>query len=660
MSLSRKLCVIGSGTMGHGIAQVSAMAGYHVTMVDVSQEILSRALERVKWSLGKLAEKGRIRPEQVQEVLSRMATTTSIEEGVSGASIVIEAVVEDADVKKQVFRRVSSAASDDALIATNTSTIPISELAEAVRLPERFIGLHFFNPPQLMPLVEVVLGRSTSEATLKRALEYVRSIGKEHVVCTKDVPGFIVNRILAPIFNTAAWLVSRGEASVVQIDSAAKYQLGLPMGPFELADYSGVDVSYRVIEEIAKREENPAPIAPLLRELYEKKWYGQKAGRGFYEYKGAFYERPQIPPEAGRGFDVIRLLAPAVNAAAWLLERGVASREDIDKAVKLGLGFPRGILEYADELGIDKVVEELERLAGLLGPQWAPVPLLLGMVREGRKGKASGRGFYEYAKEEKRYSEIALRREPPLAWISLNRPQRLNALTPTMLEELGSALDELEGDASIRVVIIRGEGGRAFSAGADISFFQPLPPHKVVELMQVFHDTYSRLERFPKPIIAAIDGYCLGGGMEMAAACDFRLASERSELGQPELNLGIMPGAGGTQRWTRLVGLARAKELVMLGQRIRAQEALSMGLVHRVYPNDRFEEEVRSFALKLAELPPIALAMAKLSLNFGADMDLRSGLLLESALFSLLFGTKDMLEGISAFLGRRRPEFKGE
>lgn len=631
-----------------------------MTMVDVSDEILSRALERIRWSLGKFAEKGRIRPEQVQETLARISTTTSLEQGVRGASLIIEAVVEDTEVKKDVFRRVGAVASEEALLATNTSTIPISELAEAVPLPERFLGLHFFNPPQLMPLVEVILGKSTSEQALKRALEYVRAIGKEHVLCRRDVPGFIVNRILAPIFNTASWLVSKGEASVVEIDSAARYQLGLPMGPFELADYTGIDIGFRVMEEINRREPSPAPVAPLLRELYEKKWFGQKAGRGFYEYKGAFYERPNIPPEAGRSFNPLRLLAPAVNAAAWLLENGVASREDIDKAVKLGLGFPKGILEYADELGLDAVVSELKRQAALLGPQWEPVPLLLRMVEEGRLGRKSGRGFYEYAAEERRYTEVALRKEPPLAWILLSRPQRLNALTPTMLKELLSALEELEGDAGIRVVIIRGEGGRAFSAGADISFFQPVPPHKVVQLMQVFHEAYSRIERFSKPVIAAIEGYCLGGGAELAAACDFRLASDEAQLGQPELNIGIMPGAGGTQRWTRLVGLARAKELVMLGERIGAEEALRLGLVHRVFPKPRFEEEVRKFALKLAEAPPIALAMAKLSLNFGANMDLQGALLLESALFSLLFGTKDMLEGLSAFLSKRRPEFKGE
>jgi enoyl-CoA hydratase/3-hydroxyacyl-CoA dehydrogenase len=284
------------------------------------------------------------------------------------------------------------------------------------------------------------------------------------------------------------------------------------------------------------------------------------------------------------------------------------------------------------------------------------------MVQEGRLGQKSGRGFYEYgAAGTVEFKEIMLRKEPPLAWIILNRPQRLNALTLTMLEELSRALDMLWDDKEVRVVIIRGAGDRAFSAGADVSSFAgPLHTYYFFLYNRRFQEAVSKIERFPKPVIAAIDGYTLGGGLEIAMTCDFRIATEKSEFGQPEITLGILPGAGGTQRLIKLVGMAKAKELIMLGDRIKADEAYRIGLVNKVVPKERFEEEVRSFAMKLAQGPPIALTYAKYAINFGTQVPTDIGLMLESAFFSMAVNTKDAQEGVMAFLTKRRPEFKGE
>ncbi len=225
------------------------------------------------------------------------------------------------------------------------------------------------------------------------------------------------------------------------------------------------------------------------------------------------------------------------------------------------------------------------------------------------------------------FKEIILKREPPLAWIILNRPHRLNTLTLTMLDEVSKALDMLWDDRDVRVVIIRGGAGdRAFSAGADVTSFQgPLHTYYFFIYNRKFQEAVSKIERFPKPVIAAIDGYALGGGLEIAMACDFRIATDRSELGQPEINLGIIPGAGGTQRLIRYVGLGRAKELIMFGDRIKADEAYRIGLVNRVVPREKFEDEVRSFALRLAQGPPIALTYAKYAVNFGTQVPVDIG-----------------------------------
>jgi enoyl-CoA hydratase/3-hydroxyacyl-CoA dehydrogenase len=659
----RRVAVIGAGTMGHGIAEVSALAGYEVVMVDVSQDILNKALERIKWSLDKLAERGTISKERVGEVMGRIKTSLSIAEAVRDADLMIEAVPEKLDLKKQVFAEADKYAPPHAILATNTSSLPITEIASATKRPDKVVGIHFFNPPVLMPLVEVIKGAQTSDETARRSYEFVKSLGKEPIMVNKDVPGFVVNRILIALNSAACLLVANNQYSVVEIDSAVKYRAGLPMGIFELQDFTGIDVGYLVGLAVAERDLMLRVPCPLLEDLYKKGWLGQKSGRGFYEYKGGPYERANIPREAGEKVDLTLIFAPAINMAAWLLRNGIASKEDIEKGVKLGLGWPKGVFEYADEFGIDKVVEALNQLYSRFGYElFKPDPLLTQMVQEGRLGRKSGRGFYEYgAAGTVEFKEIILRKEPPLAWIILNRPQRLNALTLTMLEELSRALDMLWDDKDVRVVIIRGAGDRAFSAGADVtSFAGPLHTYYFFLYNRKFQEAVSKIERFPKPVIAAINGYALGGGLEIALACDFRIATDTSELGQPEINLGIIPGAGGTQRLARIVGLGRAKELIMLGDRIKADEAYRIGLVNRVVPKERFEEEVRSFAMRLAQGPPIALTYAKYALNFGTQVPVDIGLLLEAAFFSMAVNTKDAQEGVMAFLTRRRPEFKGE
>jgi enoyl-CoA hydratase/3-hydroxyacyl-CoA dehydrogenase len=238
-----------------------------------------------------------------------------------------------------------------------------------------------------MPLVEIIMGSKTSQQTLNTTTQFIKNIGKEYVIVRKDVPGFVVNRVLFAVNFTACTLVMGGEYTIVEVDSAVRYKAGLPMGIFELMDVVGIDVV-----------RSTGLPCPLVSDLYRRGWYGQKTGRGFYEYKGGPYERPNIPREAGEKVDVVRILAPSVNFAAALIREDITTREDVDKGVKLGLGWPRGILEMADEWGIENIVRTLESLNAKYGVDFLfkPDPLLLKMVEEGRLGRGVGRGFYDY------------------------------------------------------------------------------------------------------------------------------------------------------------------------------------------------------------------------------------------------------------------------
>jgi len=380
-----KVAVIGAGTMGHGIAQLSAIAGYSVMLNDVSEELLNSAIKKIEWSLNKMKESGKI-SEEVKGVMSRLTAVISMDEALSGASVVFEAVPERLDLKVNVFKKADKLSAEDSLLATNTSSIPISEIASSLERPERVIGMHFFNPPQLMPLIEIVRGQKTSDSSVKAALDISRKFGKEAVMVNRDVPGFIVNRILARLMNTACIIVSYGKATVEAVDSALKYRLGFPMGVFELADYSGIDVFYLVFKAMKERGFKMHDCR-LFEEKFSNGELGIKTGKGFYSYpEPGKYHRANISREAGEIVDVSELVAPSVNEAIWLVREGVSEPQDINKATKLGLGYPRGILEIGNEIGMPEIMRALERLRDLTSwEEYEPDTLLQETVLSGSK-----------------------------------------------------------------------------------------------------------------------------------------------------------------------------------------------------------------------------------------------------------------------------------
>ena len=260
----------------------------------------------------------------------------------------------------------------------------------------------------------------------------------------------------------------------------------------------------------------------------------------------------------------------------------------------------------------------------------------------------------------KAYEALKVEREENVLWIILNRPHRLNTFNEILVEELGDMLNTAENDPSVKCVVITGDGDRAFSAGADVSMFQKATPVQAEEFSRGGQKTFGKIEEMSKPVIAAINGYALGGGLELALACDLRIAAEHAELGSTEINLGLIPGWGGTQRLVRIVGLAKAKEMLLMGNRLKADEALRIGLVHKVVHFEKLKDEVRMIAKKLAEGPPIAMKYAKHAANFGAQVPLEVGLRLEAALMALAFSTEDIKEGVEALFSKRKPEFKGK
>jgi enoyl-CoA hydratase/3-hydroxyacyl-CoA dehydrogenase len=314
----------------------------------------------------------------------------------------------------------------------------------------------------------------------------------------------------------------------------------------------------------------------------------------------------------------------------------------------------------ADRWGIDKIVAILREKEGRHGNAYKPDALLEQMVNAGSLGLSTGRGFYDYSGAERKFEEIILRKSPPFARIILNRPHRLNTITLRMVDELESAIRDVGADPAVRVVILSGEGGRAFSAGADLTSYEFSSPSKIFDASRRLYEVFSMFERIPKPVIASIRGYAFGGGLEMVLACDFRMASEKSKLGLTETNLGLLPGAGGTQRVTRLVGIPIAKRLIFLGERIGADEALRIGLVDSVHRDEDLEGAVLAFATRLAGRPPIALKLAKHAINMATQVSTEIGQLFEASSFGLLATTKDASEGLSAFLSKSEPEFKGE
>lgn len=379
--------------MGHGIAELLAMTGYEIVMIDISDELLQKGKEKIKWSLDKFVEKKRIRKEDADAALARISTTTSYEQAGKDIDLAIEAVPENMDLKRKVFSTLDSAAPPNAILASNTSTLSITEMGKATKRPDKVAGMHFFNPPIMMALIEVIKGDSTSQETVNTLAELAKKLGKTPIVVRRDVRGFIVNRVLGAVFNEAFWAYQRKEATMEGIDASVKYTGGFPMGWFELADFVGLDIAYDVGNILHQAYgERFKPCAEVIDPLIKEKKLGQKTGVGFYDWtKG----RPRIPFNLLDEYDVDRSWAVAVNEAAWLIHDDAADPADIDTGMKLGTYWPQGPCEYADRTGLDVVLNKLKELHAKYNMEmYEPCPLLEEYLAKGWTGKKAGKGFY--------------------------------------------------------------------------------------------------------------------------------------------------------------------------------------------------------------------------------------------------------------------------
>ena len=376
-----QITVLGSGIMGHGIAQISAMAGYNVNLRDIEQSFLDKAMDKIKWSINKLVEKQKISSSEAENILNRIHPVVDLEQSLKGSNLVVEAVPEDLNLKKKVYEEIEKFATDEMIFASNTSTLPISEISSFTSRPDKFIGLHFFNPPQLMPLVEIIPGLKTEQQVTDLAINLVNEVKKTPIVCKKDVPGFIVNRIFIPLVHEAAYCLDRSNASMVEVDSASKYKMALPMGIFELADYTGMDVIHKATTEMYSRDKKVILPHPRIQQLYDNKELGQKTGKGFYQYQGDNYERVQLTEEAAEKFDPIPLVAVAVNNASWLISNQVCNREELEKALKLGMGLKRELFATAETVGIENIIKTLKTLQTNYGSFYEPDNYLLSLQK---------------------------------------------------------------------------------------------------------------------------------------------------------------------------------------------------------------------------------------------------------------------------------------
>jgi enoyl-CoA hydratase/3-hydroxyacyl-CoA dehydrogenase len=624
-----KVAVIGAGTMGSGIAQAASQSGYTVSMMDTSTEFVDKGYDKVKKMLNKGVEKGKIKPEKVDEVLSRISTTTEVKEAVKDAELVIEAVFEDMEIKKKLFSELKEHSLPEAIIASNTSSLGINKMADYTDRPEKFGGLHFFNPAAINKLIEVVRGEKTSEETFETLMNFSRRLGKIPLEI-KDSPGFAVNRFFVPFLNESCRILEEGIANKATIEEAAKRGFKIGMGPFQLMNFTGIPIAYHAENTLYEGLGEFYKPSETLKKQFE-------AGEQ-WNWEGEEVDESKIEEVQKR------LFGTTWGIACHLVEEGVTSAEDTDRGALLGLRWAEGPFQMMNSYGINDACKVVQSFSQASDGKFRMAEQLLNQAR---------------MKLPWNLSTVKLTKTEKFGIITMNRPEALNALNSKVLADLNTVIDRVKADTDIGVVILTGEGN-SFVAGADIKEMMEKSPMAAREFTRYGQYVLKRLEDLDKPVIAAVNGFALGGGCELALACDMIIASENAKIGLPEVGLGIHPGFGGTQRLPRLIGRAKAKELIFTGDTISAKEAARIGLVNKTVPGENLLDECKNLGARILSKGPVAIQLAKSAINRGTEMTLDEGLAYEIETVSLAFSTEDKTEGMDAFVNKRQPEFKGK
>jgi enoyl-CoA hydratase/3-hydroxyacyl-CoA dehydrogenase len=672
--------------MGSGIAQKSAQELYDVQMVDREAQWVERGQKIIADFLAEAIERRIFRPAEVDAIKSRVRSVVGTENVDPTTDLVIEAVFEDFDVKTAVFATLDEVCDEHTILASNTSSLSVNELAEATRRPDRFVGLHFFFHPAKNRLIEIIPAESTSAATLSAVEQYCKTMGKVVIVC-KDRPGFVVNRFFVPWLNEACLLLDEGVGTMAQIDAVARDAFRIGLGPFALMNLTGPTIALHATDYLAEQLDTVRYTgAASLRELVSS---GEMWQIG---------DETEPGEEASR---VIRerLLGQVFAVSAQIVEEDICSKEDVDRGAKVGLRWARGPFELANRLGVGEAVRMAEAYSDLAGfelPEW--FANLSGPMQ---------------------FSLVDVVVEDGVATVRLNRPEAMNALNETLVAQLGSALDELNAREDVSTIILEG-AGKAFVAGADVKFFVDKIRADAISDIYDFtafgHEVLGKLENSDKITIALTTGLALGGGLELALACDYRIGTRRTQFRFPETSIGIYPGLGGTQRTPRICGIEAARFAILAGNFLDAGSAAALGLLTHLVetsdvastvdelvesgkPTDKYPaapadstHPTAAFALafysnenmatlaagecpegfdaadkmvsrqlkSLSRTAPIALALASELLDGAVETgdDLDAGLALELAGLTELFGTADALEGLSALIESRRPTYQ--
>ncbi len=662
-----KAAVVGGGTMGGEIAQAIAASDIPVVVKDIDQEFVDAALEKARavteGQLVRLVKKEKLTQEQADarlaEVMGSIAGTTSYED-FGDVDFVVEAVPEKMEIKQAVFRELDAATPGHAILASNTSSLSITEIGEATLRADKVIGFHFFYPASVMPLVEVVVGDDSSRETATAAYNFAQAIKKQPIVCG-EVPGFVVNRILMATIGEIWRAQEERGLSLKAIDEAIAAAKVAPMGPFFLSDLLGLDTVLHVAEHLADSYGEGFYIHKGLQGLVAEGKLGAKSGgEGFFK-DGEQTIAGEAEPDAEEL--VAMFTGRALIESCLLVEEGVCSVRDIDLGMMAGAGLdPRkGLFPpfwKADLEGLDTVLEQIEQLEERYGERFTPPVTLKRLVAQGRLGLASGQGFYPYPQpdegEQADTVKLETRGDVAIAWLA-NAP--MNAISPDVIRDLGAVWEKAKASGEVGAMVIASAIPVVFSAGADIKAFTQMDEGAGEELLHTAHALLREFGTDSVATIAAVNSIAFGGGCELAMACDVRIGAEAAVFGQPEIKLGIVPGFGGTQRLPRLVGPNKGLEMNLIGEAILSEEAVDCGLLNRLVPDHELFETALMWARKLAGQAPVAREQIKRASHKG---DLDEGIEAEKQAFATAFGSEDAKEGIGAFLGKRTPRWSGK
>lgn len=672
----KKVGVVGAGNMGSGIAQKLAQEGFDVVLNDLKSEFLQRGRARIRNLLGEAIERKIFSAEQVEEILARIYDTTELAE-LADCDVIIEAIFEDETVKKELFAELDRLCAPNTILATNTSSFYVSRLAEATDRPDRVVGLHFFYHPAKNRLVEVIPGAGTSSSTAAASLDVAKRMGKIPILC-KDRPGFVVNRFFVPWLNESVRLLEQGVAQIPTIEAAAKRAFRIGMGPFELMNVTGVPIAYHAETTLGAELGSYYEPVERLRAQAERNQLWDLAGDP---------DPSKFPAVEDRLFGVV------FQVVGEILDEEVASLEDTDLGAKIGLRWALGPFELMNQVGVERAVGLAETFC-----EEFRHPLAGSLAEQKKTG-------YPW-----QIRLVKLEVEDGIARITINRPEALNALNETVVEQLEEVFERAAGRSDVTGIVIEG-AGKAFVAGADIKYFvdnieaERIP--KIVEFARRGQRVLRALETCPKPVIAKVDGLSLGGGTELALACQAVVATERGSFGFPETGIGIIPGLGGTQRTVRLVGKELAKYLVFTGQPVDGKTAHELGLATHFVDSGQVDEFIRELiamggledkyspqevpaswkpiaeafsdahvdevlegrapsdeprvqrAVKaVGRKAPVALRVANRIMDEGGTRSLDEALELEVTHIAEIFSTADALLGLKS-VGRYRPEFQG-